>query len=186
MAFNFLRLKMSANDKTLFAILMSSLCQMSLAQDGPADLLDLSLEDLFSAEIGEIETSNKLPKDAKRWRFQVKYQRSEFDGINIGSKKMSPADILFQPGLEPRSNENYPVVPAQIHQTAESYALGYQVNKQLALQLVVPFIHQSTDHFSIVPGYERFIIESDGIGDVVILGSYNLQNLISDNWQLSF
>jgi hypothetical protein len=56
----------------------------------------------------------------------------------------------------------------------------------MALELVVPFIHQSTDHFSIVPGYERFIIESDGIGVVVLQGSYNLQNLISDKWQLSF
>jgi hypothetical protein len=98
---------------------------MGLAQDGPADLLDLSLEDLFSAEIGEIEPTNKLPRGAQRWRFQAKYQQSEFDGINIGSERMSPADVLFQPGLEPRSNENYPVVPSQIHQSAKSFALGY-------------------------------------------------------------
>jgi hypothetical protein len=186
MALKFSKLKKPANNKTLFGILMSSVCQMGLAQDGPADLLDLSLEDLFSAEIGEIEPTNKLPRGAQRWRFQAKYQQSEFDGINIGSERMSPADVLFQPGLEPRSNENYPVVPSRIHQTAESFALGYQVNKLMALQLVVPFIHQSTDHFSIVSGYERFIIESDGIGDVVLLGSYNLQNIISDKWQLSF
>jgi hypothetical protein len=123
--FTFSKLKISANNKALFGILMSSLCQMSLAQDGSADLLDLSLEDLFCAEIEEIEPTNKLPRGAQRWRFQAKYQQSEFDGINIGSEKMSPADILFQPGLEPRSNENYPVVPSQIHQSAKSFALGY-------------------------------------------------------------
>ena len=186
MDLKFSRLNHLANDKIPLVFVMSTLCQIGLAQDGPADLLDLSLEDLFSAEIGEIEISNQLPRDAKRWRLQVKYQRSEFDGINVGTDRMSPADVLFQPGLEPRSNENYPIVPAQIHQTAESYALGYQVNRLLALQMVVPFIQQSTDHFSVVPGYERFIIESNGIGDVVLLGSYNLQNLISDKWQVSF
>ena len=87
MAFTFSKLKISANNKALFGILMSSLCQMSLAQDGSADLLNLNLEDLFCAEFEEIEPTNKLPRGAQRWRFQAKYQQSEFDGINIGSEK---------------------------------------------------------------------------------------------------
>ena len=50
----------------------------TMAQTVPADLLDVSLEDLFAANVVESDTSSR------RWHFAYSYGRSTFDEYRDG------------------------------------------------------------------------------------------------------
>jgi hypothetical protein len=41
----------------------------------------------------------------------------------------------------------------------------------------LPFVMQSTDHISIVPGYDAFNISSEGIGDMAIVADTTHQSI---------
>lgn len=178
--------KRSIGHKILIALVVPGFMHGVSAQDVPADLLDLSLEELFAAEIDSDIGVTQSRSAASRWRFQMRHQRSDFEGYRDGSNELSIEDVMFHPGEEPRTDKNFPVVPSFISQKVDSFTVAYQASDLLALQLVVPRIMQSTAHFSVVPGYDEFVIESEGIGDIVALATYRLTDYLSDEWQLSF
>ena len=161
---------------------------LAMAQDVPADLLDLSIEELFQASIRDElgNDSSQSSAQSNRWRFSWRYQHSDFDGYKDGSRNLSLDEVMFQPGLEPRTEKNFPVVPSFIDQDVHALGIGYVHNESLSFQAVVPYITQSTDHFSVVPGYARFIIESEGIGDVALLGTYRFRETANAGWLLGF
>ena len=138
----------------------------SFAQTVPAELLDLSIEDLFETRV---TSSTERSSNEQRWSLEIGYDRSEFNEYFIGSSKVSYDDVLFQPGSEPRTNRNYPVAPTKIQQTVQSIRLAYGLSPTITLRGHLPLIHQSTDHISVIPGYDEFNISSDGIGDIVLL-----------------
>lgn len=141
-----------------------------LAQSAPADLLDLSIEELF-----KIEVSDGSPTDAeqpKRWHLYLKYQQSEFEEYFEGHRKLSFDEVLFSPGIDQRSNDNFPVIPTEISQEVYAIIIGYDLSDRATLSVVFPFVKQTTDHISIVPGYSDFRIKSDGIGDISVVGNY--------------
>ena len=94
----------------------------SFAQTVPAELLDLSIEDLFETRV---TSSTERSSNEPRWSLEIGYDRSEFNEYFIGSSKVSYDDVLFQPGSEPRTNRNYPVAPTKIQQTVQSIRLAY-------------------------------------------------------------
>ena len=75
-------------------------------------------------------------------------------------------DVLFEPGAEARTEYNYPVVPTEITQEVHALRVGYDLTDATTLRAQLPFVMQSTDHISIVPGYDAFNISSEGIGDI--------------------
>ncbi len=158
-------------------------------QNVPADLLNLSLEELFSAEIGDPGTGgarNKTAPDTKsKWSFQYRFQQADFEGFNKGSDNLSNDEVLFTPGLEPRTKDNFPVVPTTITQKVHALVLGYELSEKISVRLAVPYIKQSTDHISIVPAYADFTIRSRGIGDVSVMGSYQLETSSEKHLQLT-
>jgi len=158
-------------------------------QNVPADLLNLSLEELFSADIGDPGTGgarNKTAPDTKsKWSFQYRFQQADFEGFNKGSDNLSNDEVLFTPGLEPRTKDNFPVVPTTITQKVHALVLGYELSEKISVRLAVPYIKQSTDHISIVPAYADFTIRSSGIGDVSVMGSYQLETSSEKHLQLT-
>ncbi|NKB35340.1 MAG: hypothetical protein GKR91_19755 [Pseudomonadales bacterium] len=168
------------------ATTMVVISQNAFAQDVPADLLDLSIEELFEANIREENPTGSgiSPLQGNKWRFAIQYQRSEFEGYFDGSDKLSLDEVSFIPGTEARTADNFPVVPAMICQNVKAFTVAYELNDRVSLQMVVPHVEQSTDHFSSVPGYERFVIDSKGIGDVTLLGTYRLSGESEDGWLL--
>ena len=144
-----------------------------LAQNVPSDLLDLSLEELFAANI--IDTRDDTNGTKSKWSLRYKFQHADFEGYNKGTDRLSDDEVLFSPGLEPRTDDNFPVVPTTITQEVHALIVGYQFSEQLNISLAVPYVKQRTDHISIIPSYADFTIRSSGIGDVSIIGSYQFK-----------
>lgn len=148
------------------------------AQTVPADLLDVSLEDLFSANVIEDDVAKN------RWHLSYSYGRSTFDEYRDGSDRLTYDDVLWSGPGEVKTRENFPVVPTKITQEVHSVLLAYDVNDRLGVRLFVPFIEQSTDHISIVPNYNDFNISSDGVGDVVAMAEYSLGATLNSAWRV--
>ena len=137
----------------------------------PSEMADLSLQELFALSTDEMDE-----KVYDTWQFNLRYRHSTQDGYLDGSTSLSYGDVLYD-GQEPRTNDNYPILPTVITQKAVISTMAYHFNSEQNVSLSLPYIHQSTDHLSIVPGYDAFNISSEGIGDVTV----NYSNVIS-NW----
>jgi len=153
--------------------------QSAGAQTVPSDLVDISIEDLFAANVVTEEARDGA---RRRWYLEYGYGRSEFDQYQLGTQKLSYDDVLWLGPSTTRTPDNYPVVPTKINQEVHSLLLGFQYSNKISARLSVPFIKQSTDHVSIVPGYDEFNISSDGVGDVVALIDYELSRSVNSAW----
>ena len=151
------------------------------AQSVPSDLLELSIEELFAVDIND---DNSTAGIRNRWNFLYRYQKSHFHDYLDGSKKLSLDEVLWSPGQEPRTDKNFPVVPTRIDQDVHAFVVGYNFIDNLSIRLAIPYISQSTDHISVVPGYSEFNISSEGLGDLSVLGSYRLSVSDSTSWHL--
>ena len=151
-------------------LLGQSISNRVFAQSGPADLLGLTLEELFEAEISGYAYREKYP-NKNRWHLTYRYQQSSFKDYKDKSTKRSIKDVMFVPGLEQRTAKNFPIVPKKITQEVHAFVLAYNVSDTTTLSTVVPFVYQGTDHVSSVPGYSQFMIRSKGMGDIVVLAS---------------
>jgi hypothetical protein len=156
-------------------------CTHVNAQSVPADLLDLSIDELLSTDIQGSDGSVARP--IRPWSFRYSYDESRFKDYLDGTNRIPIGDVLFSPGEEPRTDKNFPVVPTDITQEIHSIILGYEFKSNFSLSIAVPYIKQSTDHISIVPGYSAFNITSDGIGDIAVLGNYRFSESITGSWQ---
>ncbi len=165
--------------KAAFGLMLFSVSGLE-AQSVPADLLDLSIEELFKAEISDHSESEDEKR--QRWHLSLKYQKSEFEQYRKGSEKLSVDDVLFTPGQEQRTNDNFPVVPREINQQVYAIIIGYDLSDRISLGAAVPFVKQSTNHVSIVPGYSAFNITSSGIGDFSLVGTYRLSSGPASDW----
>jgi len=176
-------IKSGVGKKNIFrlsVILCSAIFTLAAkAQSVPTDMLDIAIEDLLLIDVMQTERSSDRP-----WSISYTYYNHRFSGYLDGSDRVSTEDVLFRPGEESRTNKNYPVVPTDIEQDLHSVAVTYELNPQMALSAAVSYISQSTDHISIVPGYDAFVISSEGIGDITIAGHYRLRKTITGQWSL--
>lgn len=150
------------------------------AQTVPADLMDLSLEDLFAANV---ISQGQQRVDQKRWHISYTYAQSQFDEFYQGTNSQTYEDVLWRPG-EVRTKDNYPVVPTEISQEVQALRIGYDLDQDITLRVTMPFVKQSSDHISIVPGYDAFNISSSGIGDVVVLADVALARTVNSVWRV--
>ena len=137
-------------------VLSSSTSTSASAQSAPADLSDLSLAELVAVNV--IEDDQQA---AERWHADYNYVRVVFDGYRDGTTDISLDDLRGPP-----VGGTFPVLPTRIVQEAHVFQLGYDLPGRTSIAFSVPYIRQSTDHVSVVPGYAAFNIMSNGIGDV--------------------
>lgn len=139
------------------------------AQSPPTDLTELDIEEILALHIKRADEGA-----TSRWSVGYRFVWIHFDGNRDGTEDVPIDDILWDgpSGDEARTRDNFPVVPLVIHQQAHLFEVGYDLTERLGLRLLVPFIWQETDHCSILPGFESFIITSSGIGDVHLSASY--------------
>ncbi len=139
---------------------VSSLSQAST----PSEMAEMSLQDLFTYTLEDEVLSHQ---NLQSWDFGIVYKRQRFEGYQSGTDKLSNNDVLFVPG-DTRTDENYPILPTVISQEAVVVQFAYQLDDSSSLSLGIPYIRQSTDHISSVPGYDTFEIESQGVGDIYL------------------
>ena len=166
----------------LVAIILLVTSSQGNAQSVPADLLDLSFEELFSADLKETSPSGTTERN--RWSVSYSYQKSHYEDYLDGTKKLSIDEVLWSPGQEPRTDKNFPVVPTLIEQEVHALIFGFDPTTALSFRMVAPYVSQSTEHISIVPGYSEFTIDSQGVGDISLIGSYRFASTQTQNWKV--
>ncbi len=157
-----------------FLSLLFSLGAFSAQANTPSEMADLSLQELFALSTDEMEL-----KTYDTWTTNFLYKHSKVEGYLDGSTKLSKSDVLFD-GVEPRTLDNYPVLPTVITQETYIINASYYFDAEQSVSLSIPYIFQSTDHESIVPGYDEFNISSEGVGDITV----NYSNVLA-RWQRS-
>lgn len=128
----------------------------------PSEMADLSLQELFALSTDEMDI-----RTYEAWNFNFLYKRSELDGYLKGDNKISNDEVYFD-GEELRTDENYPILPTIIRQESYIANVSYYLAEEQSISLSLPYIVQSTDHISLVTGYDEFNISSDGIGDITV------------------
>ncbi len=149
------------------------------AQSTPSEFAELSLQELLNIPI----YSDAEETAGKRWMFSYHYSQMNIKGYLDGSRKLSNADVLWRLGAT-RSNNNFPIVPAEITQQVHWLAARYRA-AGWSMSVSLPYLEQSTDHISSIAGYERFRIETEGLGDMVLNGSTVISQGLLDSWTLS-
>jgi len=144
------------------AFFISLLACFSSFANTPSEMADLSLQELFALSTDEMDS-----KTYQTWQANLLYKHSTQDGYLNGSSRVSNDEVLFD-GSEARTDDNYPVLPTVIKQEAYIANVSYFFNADQSVSVSLPYIIQSTDHESIVPGYDEFNISSDGIGDITV------------------
>ncbi len=151
------------------------------AQTVPTDLLDLSIEELFDAnvvsEADRTETQN-------RWHLSYTYAISEYDEYYLGTHSVSYDEVLFTPGVDTRTENNYPVVPTEITQEVHAIRVAYDLTQATTLRAQLPFVMQSTDHISIIEDYDAFNISSEGIGDIALVVDSTVSESLNSIWKV--
>jgi hypothetical protein len=157
------------------------LCPLgALGQTVPTDLLDLSIDELFDANI--VTEADQVER-SRKWHVSYTYAVSDYDEYYIGSSSVTYEDVLFRPGVDARTENNYPVVPTEITQEVHAIRVGYDLSPATTVRVQLPFVMQSTDHISIVPGYDAFNISSEGIGDMAIVADITLSQSLNSIWK---
>lgn len=170
-------------NKSLKVVLSSSILFASLPlltfANTPSEMADLSLQELFALSTDDMDTRTYEP-----WKFNFLYKHSKLDGYLKGSNKISNDEVYFD-GDEPRTDENYPILPTVITQESYIANVSYFLAAEQSISISLPFIDQSTDHISLVPGYDEFNISSDGIGDITVNFTTLLTSWDSEKLSLS-
>ena len=99
-------------------------------QTVPTDLLDLSIEELFDANV--VSEADRV-KTQNRWHLSYTYAVSEYDEYYLGTHSVSYDEVLFTPGVDTRSENNYPVVPTEIMQEVHAVRLAYDLTHATSL-----------------------------------------------------
>jgi len=128
----------------------------------PSEMADLTVQQLFA-----LSTDEMSEKTFNHWTLRLLYKRSNVDGYLDGTSKLSYQNVLFD-DTEPRSDKNFPILPTVINQEAYIGNIQYYFSSEESISVSIPYIMQSTDHESIVSGYDQFNISSDGIGDITV------------------
>ncbi|MGA0336013.1 MAG: hypothetical protein ACO3LD_07160, partial [Luminiphilus sp.] len=84
----------SINRAGIFVASVILFSTAAFAQKVPTDLLDLSIEELFNANV--ITDSERAISD-NRWHVSYAYAISDYDEYYIGSSSVSYDDVLFSP-----------------------------------------------------------------------------------------
>ena len=103
-------------------LLMALLAPGAAAQTVPADIAEVSIEDLFASNV---VTREERARGSKRWHLAYRYLRSDYDEYRSGTRRLSYDDVLWSGPTEPRTDQNYPVVPTEISQEVHSLLAAY-------------------------------------------------------------
>ena len=141
------------------------------AHNSPAELSNMSLEDLLLIQV-DSRTSETKPS---KWYLSYRYVNRKQRGYRRDATQINLAEVIWD-GVEPRTQTNFPIAVRQITQEAHQFSLSRALNKKFSISLSGAYIKQATDHVSIIPGYDEFTITSQGWGDTTL-------NLTSQLWE---
>ena len=139
------------------------------AQSVPSDLADMNIIELRQLDVRARALSGASLEDPERFHLAYRRVRSTFEDYRDGTVSLDDGALIGPP-----NRTTYPILQDRIVQVVHSFEGGYDITRRLSMFLAVPYIHQRTEHHGIAggPDFTEFAIESQGIGDITLLGSY--------------
>lgn len=162
-------------------VISSAVVGAAYGQSTPAEFAELSIQQLLNVELDNTESN----QTSGQWQFQYQLRHAEFEGYMDGDADLSTDEVLWSGPSETRTQDNYPIVPTLITQNVHLFSLTRSLTSDWSISINAPFIRQETDHISIVPGYDTFLIKTDGLGDVVVKGNYQITSTADSAWVMS-
>jgi len=166
-------------------MLANVVCQVAFAQGLPTELMDLSLEEINSVEIGSELKAGKLSKTGGKWHIGYDYRSIRFEGYLNGNKEITNEELLRMPGEAP-SDDKYLVLPNVVTQELHLLKIAFNFTSQSSLSLLLPYVKQSTEHISYVPELEKFSLITQGLGDVSSIFTHRIDRMLGETMVLSF
>lgn len=163
--------------RLLGMIVVGGLATKGVAQTPPSDLTELSLEQILSlhvvkrAPVGDGEPV-VASKTLHGWSIGYRYIHANFSGHRDGTDSKSNAELLVPPPPPTPHDKAFLILPTNIRQEAHVLELAYRASDKLGFMVLVPYIFQSSEHVSTVPGFSDFTIDSQGLGDVSVTPTY--------------
>ncbi len=128
------------------------------------EILEMSLEELLEIELESMAvTGIHHTHERGEWMVGYSFMYMNMEGNRDGTNNLSPSDVLAR---------GYMVSPTSMDMEMHMFSAMYGVTDQLTAMLMVPYIRKSMDHLR-MDGL-RFTTKSRGIGDVSMMGLYEL------------
>jgi hypothetical protein len=137
------------------------------AQDYPAELADMSLQELLELHIVDYRAGDMNTFHKGRWTIGYQYAYVKMEGYRTGTNKMSAADILKANPLDPDVGK-FLITPSRMVQQLHLLSAMYNPSTKVGILITLPYVFQSTDHVSVVPNFGDFVISTNGISDMTI------------------
>jgi len=165
-------------------IVTNTVCQQAVAQGLPTELMDLSLEDINTMEIGSDMKAIKSSNNGGKWHIGYDYRSIRFKGYLDGNKEISNEDLLLMPGEEP-SGDKYLVLPDVVNQELHLLKFAFDLTSQSTLSLLLPYVKQSTEHISYVPDFAKYTLITQGLGDISSVFTHRIDRMMGETMVLS-
>jgi hypothetical protein len=147
----------------------------SRAQTSPTDMTDMSLSELMS-----VRFTNESNPERQRWGIGYHYSQVLFEGYRDERNSISLSALLGPP-----NGETFPILQTRIKQQAHIFSFTYNLTSSIRINVLAPYIRQSTEHISVVPGFSEFTIPSSGAGDAAFIVSSSLAEGVNKGWIIS-
>ncbi len=158
-------------------VLLNWFATSAYGQSPPTDLTELSLEQILGLRIinqSTTDVEDRLESSKNRWSLSYRYIQLKFSGHRNGTDDISNNEVLWDGNPLNRTDENFPILTQEIHQQASIFEISSDITDRLSLNIIIPYIAQETKHRSIIPNFERFVIRSEGLGDISVVSTYLL------------
>jgi hypothetical protein len=136
------------------------------ARRGPpgtgSDLTHLSLEELLSLEITQINVLGSHTHLAKEWMVSYRAMFSEMSGYRDGRDELRNRQVL----------RRFPTIHTRMSMREHMLELMYAPTDRQTVMLMVPYMEMTMRHLS--RSGHRFTTESNGIGDVTLMHLANV------------
>ena len=131
-------------------------------QETPADLTDLTLEELMELDVLAVSVLGTHTHLAGEWMIGYRFMFMSMQGNRDGTTRQTAGDVL----------QNFPVTPTEMTKAAHMFEVMYSPSNDLTLMAMFPYLRLSMDHLT--RSGVQFTTESQGIGDISLLGLYTV------------
>jgi hypothetical protein len=132
-------------------------------QDEPADLTQLSLEQLLNLEITPINVLGSHTHLQGEWMLGYRYMFMKMEGDRSGTERVSHEEVL----------QVYPVAHTKMTMDMHMLELMFAPRDELTLMAMLPYKHMTMDHIN--RAGVRYTTVSKGLGDLSLMALYTLR-----------
>ena len=148
---------------------------LTLAQEEPGDLTELSLEELLELDVISINVLGTHTHFAGEWMIAYKFMSMRMEGNRDGTDTLGVDEIL-------RPKGSFPVTPTDMDMEMHMAEVMYAPTDDLTFMAMLPFVRLSMDH--VTAKGVHFTTKSEGVTDLVVKALYTFHRVDFDRHRL--